>query len=403
MVRRKLLSLAAGAVVTTGAVLAFGSNTNAAVGGPTCNVPGDYPSIQAAVDVASCTTVKVAQGTYNENVVINHSLTLKGAKAGADVAGRTAAGSHESTVKGVNDTAAFTVNAANVTIDGFSIDNPAHGIGVTVKTAGDNAVVKNNIVDGIGSPAYPDTTVGVYLELGPDNVSVKDNKIAHIQSVKSAQGILVGDSTATNPSLGVVLDDNSISDITSSAKGAYGIQLNNGANVALPGRGYTTAKITSNNIKNLNGNWTHAIGLEGDTPNLVVKRNTVSNLTAAGADKTAVWFESNQFFFTADVNRNNLNVGSTANGIAVEPNLAAKFSTLSLDGTCNYWGARNGAGSVGNGSGSHVSVGVDFKPWLKSGDLNGRCSDDNNHHDYNDYNFGHRHDDKDRGFWDNDD
>lgn len=397
--RRTLLSLVAVTVVATGVLVAGSGRTDAAVGGPTCNVPGDYATIQAAVNDAGCSTVKVAQGTYNENVVITRSVTVKGAKAGSDVNHRTAAGSHESTVKGVSDTPAFTINAADVTIDGFSVTNPSHGIGITVKAAGNKAVIKNNIVDGIGNP-YPDTTVGVYLELGPDNVKVTDNQISHIQSTRSAQGVLVGDSTSTNPSTGVVLDDNSISDITST-RGAYGIQLNNGANVALPSRGYTTAKITSNDIANLNGAWAHAIGLEGDTPNVVVKYNTVSNLTAAGADKTAVWFESNQYFFTADVHRNNLAVGTSAFGIAVEPNLAAKFSTLSVDGTCNYWGAKSGPSAVGSGSGSHVSPGVDYKPWLKSANLKGQCSDDRDHHDYNDHNHGHGWDDKDRGhFWD---
>jgi hypothetical protein len=387
--------------VGAGVVLGKGSAA-ASPGGPTCNVPGDYATIQAAVDAAGCNTVKVAPGTYNENVNIARSVTLKGAKAGSDVKSRTAGGSHESTVTGVNDTPAFTVNAANVTIDGFSVTNPNHGLGVTVKTAGNNAVIKNNIVDGVGSPTYNFFTVGVYLELGPDNVKVTDNKIGHIQSVKSAQGILVGDSTSTNPSTGILLDDNTIGDITST-RGAYGIQLNNGAGVTLPSRGYVTAKITSNDIKNLNGAWAHAIGLEGDTPNVTVKRNVVSNLTAAGADKTAVWFESNQFFFTADVHRNNLNVGGAAFGIGVEPTLAAKFSTLSVDGTCNYWGAKNGPSAVGSGNGSHVTTGVDYKPWLKSAKLDGQCSDDKDRHDYNDHGHGHGWDDKDRGrFWDDD-
>ncbi len=402
--RKTLLSVMAGAVVAVGAALAVNSSTEAAVGGPICNVPNDYATIQAAVNVPGCTTIKVAPGTYNENVAINRSVTLKGAKAGVSVNNRTAAGPHESTVSGAgaSDTPAFTVNAANVTIDGFSITNPNHGIGVTVKTAGDNAAIKNNIVDGLGSPAYAANTVGVYLELGPDNVKVTDNKISHIQSIPSAQGVLVGDSTSTNPSIGVLLDDNMISDITST-KGAYGIQLNNGAKVALPARGYTTAKITSNDVKNLNGGWVHAIGLEGDTPNVVIKKNTISNLVSAGIDKVAVYFESNQFFFTADVHRNNLAVGTSAFGIAVESNLAAKFSTLSADSTCNYWGAKNGPSSVGAGAGSHVTDGVDYKPWLKSAKLDGQCSDDKDHHDYNDHGHGHGWDDKDRGrFWDDD-
>lgn len=398
--RKKLLSLAAGAVVATGAIVAFGDSSDAAIGGPVCNVPADYTTIQAAVDAPVCTTVKVAQGTYNENVVISRSITLKGAKAGADVDSRTAGGLHESVVKGLNDAPSITINAANVSIDGFTVTNPTHGVGVTVKTAGNNTLLKNTIVDTIGGVTYPGTTVGVYLELGPDTVKITDNKITHVQSVKSAQGVLVGDSTSSNPSLGIVLNNNAISDITST-RGAYGIQLNNGASVAATG--YTTAKIIGNTVNNLTGLWDHAIGLEGDTPNVVVKYNTVSGLNGATADKTAVWFEDNIFFFTADVHRNNLAVGNSAFGIAVHPDLAVLYPTLSVDGTCNWWGAGNGPSAVGNGAGSHVSTGVDVKPWLRYANLNGHCGDDSSHHDYNDYHYGHRDDDKDRGnFWDND-
>jgi pectin methylesterase-like acyl-CoA thioesterase len=48
----------------------------AAVGGPVCDVPTDYPTIQAAVNDPGCSTINVASGTYNENVVIPRALTL---------------------------------------------------------------------------------------------------------------------------------------------------------------------------------------------------------------------------------------------------------------------------------------------------------------------------------------
>jgi hypothetical protein len=380
--RKVLPSLLAAALVATGAVLISNvGKTQAAVGGPVCNVPADYSTIQAAVDAPGCNTVKVTPGAYSENVTITRSVNVKGAKAGVGVSSRSFPSASESTVTGPADTAVFTVNAANVTIDGFAVTNPNHGLGIDIKTAGNNAAIKNNIVDGIGSAAYTPNTVGVYLELGPDSVAVTGNRINNVQSGPSAQGILIGDSSSTNPSLDAQVADNTISNITSTAKGAYGVQVNNGARST----GFATVKILNNTIKDLNGaGWVHAIGLEGKTPNVVVRHNTISNLVSTSPDKVAVWFEDNIFFFTGDVNRNSLNVGPSAYGIAVQPSLVAAYPSLNVDGQCNWWGAANGPGPVGPGSGSLVSNGVDYSPWLKTSNLNGKCDDNNNHNDNHD-------------------
>ncbi len=405
---RKRLAITALAVVASAVALTVSGRVQAVVGGPTCNVPADYATIQLAVDAAGCSTIKVAAGDYPESVTIPRSLTLKGAKAGVNVNSRTFDSASESTVDGATAGAAtFTVSAADVTIDGFSVTNPGEGVGIDVKTAGNNAVIKNNIVDGVGGPTFLNHTVGVYLELGPDNVKVASNKITHIQSATAgapgtAQGILVGDSTSADPSLGVRIDNNTITDVTSAARGAYGIQLNNGSSAAPAATGYTTAKISGNTIKNLNGaGWVHAIGLEGDTPNVVVKNNTISNLISTTADRIAVFFEDNVFFFTGAVNQNSLDVSSTAYGIAVHPALTTLYSTLSVDGTCNWWGARSGPGPVGPGTGSLVSLGVDFKPWLRSANSNGHGQCGDKDRDYNDHHSGHGNDDKNRwGDWD---
>jgi hypothetical protein len=411
--KKILLSLLGGAVVATGALLAHGGgNTKAAVGGPVCNVPADYTTIQLAVDAVGCNTVKVAAEPRTENVIITRSVNVKGAKAGVPVSSRTFGSANESTITGATDTPIFTVNAANVTIDGFSITNPNHGLGVDIKTAGNNAVIKKNIVDTVGSSTYPDSTVGVYLELGPDNVRLSGNKINNVRSIRSAQGVLVGDSTSSNPSLNTLIDGNVISGITSEVRGAYGIQANNGVSTAPTATGYTELRVRGNTIQNLTGGtgatcpatgnsaaipatcgWVHAIGLEGETPNAVVRFNTISNLNSTTLDKVGVFFEDNPFFFTADVNRNSLAVGSTAYGIAVHPALTNQYTSLSVDGECNWWGASNGPSLVGTGSGSHVTAGVDFSPWLKSSNLNGRCGDsdhnDNDKHDgdCNDHNW----------------
>jgi len=386
-----------GLVAISAAMLALVSGGALAVpGGPTCSVGAsgqDYTTIQAAVDVAGCATVKVVAGTYSENVTVSRAVTIKGAKSGTNVNGRTAASSAESTVTGL-----VTINAANVKLDGFTLTNPNQGIAVTVKTAGDNAHIKNNIVDTVGSTTYAANAVGVYLEYGPDNVKVEANRINNIKSTPTAQGILIGDSTSANPSLGARIEGNTITNVVST-RGAYGVQVNNGSKspLILPtATGYTTVKIKNNTINTLNGGWTHAIGLEGDTPNARVTGNKISGLTAMSINIAAVYVEDNAYFFTADISRNSFNVGASA-GIYVVPSLVALFPTLSVDGTCNWWGNASGPSGTASGTGAYVSTGVDYGPWLKSANLRGKCSDkqhqDNDNHDRHHEDDDNEHDD----------
>jgi hypothetical protein len=388
-------ALAAAAIV--GALAFGGGQSEAAVGGPTCRVPADYSTIQAAVDDAGCNTVKVSPGTYNESVNITRSVKLLGAKSNTPYKWRTFAGVHESTING---SPAVTINADNVKVDGFSITNPVGGTGVLVKTAGDGAKVEDNIVSEVGNSSLSSNAQAVYLENGPDNVTVADNEMSNIQSILSNNGgVFIGDSTSNDPSLGILVKDNLIADVTSTTKGGYGIHINNGAGSSATG--YTTLKILDNTVKDIAGNWVHAIALEGDTPNVAVKGNKVEGLNpnVPTIDVVAVWFEDNVFFFTGDVNRNSLDVGDNAFGIAVNPSLTSLYPTLSANGTCNWWGAKSGPGAVASGSGSLVSPGVDYKPWSKSSHLNGKCGDKN---DYDDHHHGFGSDDKDHwwGSWD---
>ena len=360
--------------------------------GPSCTVDdsggADYLTIQAAVSDPVCSTIKVFAGNYIENVVIARSLTIKGAKAGVNVAGRTLPSAAESNVTGLNDSQVFDVRAKNVTIDGFAITNPSHGIGVLIKTAGKDSEIKNNIIDSIGGPSYSPNTVGIYLENGPDNVKIERNRISNIQSTPSAQGILVGDSTSTDPAENVRIINNEIKNILST-RGAYGINVNNGATSASsPNTSYTTVSILGNAIHDLTGGWDTAIGLEGSTPRAIVKNNTISRLLGVTPFKLAVHFEDNPFFFLANISRNSLDVGSAAAGIFVNPDLSSAYAGLSANGTCNWWGKSDGprgyAPLVTSGTGSVVTAGVDFNPWLKSSDLNGKCGNDD-HHDDNDH------------------
>jgi hypothetical protein len=388
---KKILGAVIVIMAALGAVFLSSLNrADAAVGGPVCSVPADYATIQAAEDDAGCATIKVASGTYTENVVIDRKVNLKGAKAGAPYWSRTFGSASESKIVGQ-----LTVQAADVTIDGFSITNPNQGFGIVVKTAGNNATVKNNIIDTIGAIKYPDGggAQAIYLENGPDGVKVLRNKINNVQSDRSAKAIYIGDSTATDPSLNIRIDSNSISNVVSN-RGAYGVHINNGSSTSPTAVGFTTVKIRSNKLNALTGNWVHAIGLEGETPNAVVKYNTISNLIDTDptpiADASGVFFEANPAFYTAQVNQNDLAVGADNFGVALHPSLLAVYqaSDLSVDGECNWWGAKNGpgggTGSVGTGSGSKVTSNVDYKPWLKSSNLRKNCGH-RDHHDWDDH------------------
>jgi hypothetical protein len=342
----------------------------------TLNVPsGPYPTIQSAVSAAVAgDTIVVAAGSYSENVTIaTASLTLKGAQAGNPVAGRTFGSGGESTVSGALSTGVgvITVNAANVTIDGFSITNvvtafAAHG--VVVKSGGHYATVTNTIFDTITTTdtGGNGTAQAIYLEGGPDNVSILNNRMNNVQSFRSAKGVIIGDNGAPNASVNALIKGNVMTKIKSTGRGAYGVAVGNAA--ALSG-GVSGLQIRDNTIEDLNGGWAHAIGLEANTPGVVVDGNSISDLVAASADNIAVWFEVNPSFSSGLVNHNSFeNVGY---GIAVHPAL----SGTPVDGTCNWWGSATGPTSAGNPGGTGVVVGpnVDFVPWLLSSNLSGPC------------------------------
>jgi hypothetical protein len=329
-----------------------------------------YTTISAAVAAASPgDTIQVCAGAYPENVTIpTASLTINGAQSGNPVSGRTFAGVGESTVTGM-----FTIQAAGVTIDGFSLTNPIQGTGILIKTIGDSAVIQNNFINGIGGTGFSGNTQAIYLERGPDNVKVLDNDISNVAGLASSNGgVFLGDSTSTNPSVNTLISGNSIHDIQSVNRGAYAIHVNNGngstSNSGLQIRNNTIDRLTG-------GGWVHAIGLEAKTPGVIVYGNSVTNLTGPSTNTVAVWFESEEStsFATGHVNQNNLDVTLVNYGIAVDPTLSAAYPNLSVDGTCNWWGASNGPGPVGPGSGSRVTPNVDFTPWLIAPAPGGAC------------------------------
>jgi hypothetical protein len=93
--------------------------------------------------------------------------------------------------------------------------------------------------------------------------------------------------------------------------------------------------IQGNTITNLvGGGWVHAIGLDANTPGVLVTSNTINPLVSPSSDAVAVWFEVNNSYATAKVNQNNFNVTiAAAYGIAVQPTIPGTGDFIAQDGS----------------------------------------------------------------------
>ena len=325
----------------------------------TCSVPtAAYPTIQSAVNDPTCTTIDVAPGVYLENVSISRSLTLNGAQVGQPVAGRTSGGPAESTVVGADPSGSpvFLIDAANVTLDGFTIKNAVttnSATGIRVTANGNDAVIFNNFFDGISTLDLGPggAAQAILLEGGPDNVNISNNDIRNVTANGSAAGILF---SGTAPASFVLIKGNSVSGITSATAGAYAIR------VLSP---VPSLEIRDGEISNLTGGaLVYAVSFENDPVFSQVLDNNFSNLTSPTGNVVAVWLDT-PLYHQAGIAFNDFNLPATAYGIALSPATLANAANNPVGATCNWWGSPDGPGPVGSGNGARVTPLVLYAPW----------------------------------------
>lgn len=131
--------------VALGFALLLGTISNALA--ITINVPADYATISAAVTAASPgDVILVAPGTYNENVAVNKSLTL-----------RSSGGKGVTIINGAaGPLGTITITASNVTIGGF-------GQGFKI--------------NGYDSPSAGLEYAALYIQGVRSNITIRDNEI----------------------------------------------------------------------------------------------------------------------------------------------------------------------------------------------------------------------------------
>jgi hypothetical protein len=330
--------------------------------GATCSVPSDHPTIQAAVDDASCSIVNVAPGLYPENVFISRAVTLNGAQAGQATAGRTSGGPDESTVAGVAPTggqAVFVINAPSVTIDGFTIGNAvASGaaIGIQIKPSNDS-VVLNNFIDGITTGDPGAKAVGVHMQNGLLNVNVSRNNIRNVISPGVATGIQFGDNDAV-PGIDIsLLDTNTISGVTSISASASAVLCLKCELVA------TGFFFQNNHVSNITGAaCAHGVDIQTELEIPLVLGNDFTGLTSASGDVAAIFFNKDPRMYNADCSRNIFNLPPPAYGIKLQGPFDPVYAPPMSAG-CSWWNSPDGPGAVGPGHGCLVSPNVRYSPW----------------------------------------
>jgi hypothetical protein len=339
----------------------------AKAGAATCSVPTDYPTIQAAVDDLTCTTINVAPGIYPENVSVSRSVTLNGAEASHPTSGRVSGGPSESTVVGSNPTGGqpvFAISASGVTLDGFTMKNSVasgDATGVQIRPGSNDAVVLNNFIDGIETTAAAGRAQAIHIQNGSMNMNVGGNDMRNIASSGAASGILFGDSDSSVGPETSFLHDNTINGVTSAAGGAAGVF----AVKVSPAN--TSFYFRNGHVTNVTGaTWAHGVRVEAvDARNPLVIENEFSALTSANGDVVAISFINVPLAYSADASGNLFFLEAPAYGVMVTGANPVLYPGPMSAG-CNWWGSPDGPGPVGFGHGCKVSPEVRYAPWRVS-------------------------------------
>lgn len=305
-------------------------------------VPQDYSTIQAAINNAlDYDTIRVAPGTYTENITVNKTIQLLGAQAGIDA--RTRAGTQESIITGTGSTL-VRVSADNVVVDGFTIQGNTAGNGVHAGNVSGywifNNIIQNNTLGVFLEPNSGTTTSQLRQNLVRDNVSPTGNGIflralnVFIDSNRITGHRENASINITEGATNVIISNNDIIDDTS---------------IALEGS--TNIKIANNRLIDTQGT---AIFIGGDTNITEIEGNIISGSTGNGISVNNI--------FSAVQNQNirakdNSIEGNQLAGLNVA---AASYNNTApnrpLDATNNWWGSPSGPNVNGGGPGTGQAI-----------------------------------------------
>ena len=284
---------------------------------PVTNGDKGYYSIQSAIDAASPgDTINVATGTYNENVIVNKELNIIAASSPVVDGGGSGAcfGIYES------------VGLSNVTIEGFEIRNATYGI--WIYGAGASSTTYNNIT-------LTNNNIHNHAQNG---ILVTDCTV---------NGLTVSGNSVDNSGMAISFANNSTVDGLTVAGNTI---TNNNAGLSLIWGKFSNVTVTDCDFTS--NAWEHIdLGCWGNNP--TITNVNISGCTFSTGPWAAIYLQSNNLNIV--INYNYFCVGAW--GICdVSP-------SGTIDALNNFWGAADGPGGAGSGSGDLITSNVDYEPW----------------------------------------
>jgi hypothetical protein len=326
--------------------------------GPAYNVNKEtfYQTIQDAIDAAdNGDTVEVVAGTYEEALIIDKPIILKGAGSGETVI--------DADNVTLTNNAVVIINASNVTMEGLSVVNGDWGIAVRSKTVSNlefnDVAVENSEASGfvfensnISDVTFTDCRAdnngnrGIYFNGGTTsqnvtltNTSADENQIMGFNNQGTMKNLVISGGTFNN-------------NIGGSPKGTtegpfygFGISVEHTTGVDI--QGVTTS-----------GNGTNGPAEGG--AGIVIKGSSsdveISGVTLTG-NKIGLWIEEGG---TNPVDTKIKNSHISGN---IDYGVKNGAQEIEVDATLNWWGDISGPAGEGTGTGDAVSENVLFDPW----------------------------------------
>jgi hypothetical protein len=330
-------------------VMSLGLATTPLVLADVIEVPDDYDTIQEAVDAASDNdTIMVAAGLYKENVVIDKSLTLKGAQAGVDARNRSGA---ETIIEPDEGTGikVITTDGRVVVIDGLTVRNAVHAMSTPEFAPMAADIIVRNVR--VLNPSEFGISLTFTLRTTVEYCYVEGAKIA----------INAGAVQPAPPTVAIFRNNEVVNS-------EFGIT------------GYLKDSLIEGNLIRDFANG--GVAISAQFLNTEIRNNTVTGYVKGAA----MTFEKSHH--DRPISENVTVKGNTftgnLHGIYVFPDqtelkgITVNFNNIAdnswrgvrndggetLDATRNWWGASDGPRGAGPGNGDAVSANVDFEPWL---------------------------------------
>lgn len=345
-------ALASGALITGGAVGTVGAKPGKGNGkGQKCDivVPGDYDTIQAAVDNANPgDTICIHPGTYSENVSVDVGVTLEGRTAPNSGNPAVIDGWVSLNADGSELHQTVVTRTSPFTTSGFTPD--PFGVRVTAS----NITVADNIVTDL-------TDV-------PENTD-SDDEYSKWGAINGIQ--VFGSNQLSN----VTIRNNEVRDINKEVVGGVaGIKLQ---------ADQTDTEVTGNSVTDLHSSgWVWGVVLAGsssadDHPkNVLVQDNTMDRLNDGSVydideGRDGVPFPGSAFGIDGGAKADEVTV--KYNNLLAPNGAESKDEANKLVAECNWWGAKSGPSDKkdnSDGEGTWAlergDATIDFTPWLNA-------------------------------------